>query len=120
MTSRLSRESCLCRFSRRRLVLPSGPWWASLSATCSTSSGVPDSHTGDTFTFKLRFSQEIPLSYKTLQDNAFTVAGGEVIKARRLEPGKNVGWEITVRPDDDGTVTIVLPVTEVQIGIAAN
>ena len=73
---------------------------------------MPDSHTGDTFTFKLRFSQEIPLSYKTLQDNAFTVAGGEVIKARRLEPGKNVGWEITVRPDDDGTVTIVLLVTE--------
>ena len=36
----------------------------------------------------------------------------EVVKARRLERGQNVRWEITVRPDGDGTVTIVLPVTE--------
>ena len=35
----------------------------------------------------------------------------EVVKARRLKPGKNVRWEITVQPDGDGTVTIVLPVT---------
>ena len=35
-----------------------------------------------------------------------------MVKARRLERGKNVRWEITVRPDGDGTVTIVLPATE--------
>ena len=75
--------------------------------------GVPASHDGSAaFTFELRFSEEMPLSYKTLQDHAFTVTGGEVVKARRLERGKNVRWEITVRPDGDGTVTIVLPVTE--------
>ena len=39
------------------------------------------------------------------------VRGGEVVKARRLEKGKNVRWEITVQPDGDGTVTIVLPAT---------
>ena len=53
------------------------------------------------FTFELRFS-EAPrkgFSYKTLRDNAFTVTGGEVVKARRLEKGKNVRWEISVRPD---------------------
>ena len=75
--------------------------------------GVPASHDGSAaFTFELRFSEEFPLSFRTLRDHAFTVTGGEVVKARRLEAGKNVRWEITVRPDGDGTVTIVLPVTE--------
>ena len=40
-----------------------------------------------------------------------TVMGGEVVKARRLEEGKNVRWEITVRPISDGAVTVVLPLT---------
>ena len=73
---------------------------------------APDSHDGQSkFTFELRFSEEFGLSYKTLRDHAFTVTGGEVVKARRLEKGKNVRWEISVRPDGDGTVTIVLPAT---------
>ncbi len=76
---------------------------------------APESHDGQSeFTFELRFS-ETPrrgLSYKTLRDHAFTVTGGEVLRARRLEPGKNVRWEITVRPDSNGAVTIVLPATE--------
>ncbi len=77
---------------------------------------VPGSHDGSTtFTFELRFSEQIPLSYATLRDHAFTVTGGEVTKARRLEPGnsagKNVRWEISVTPDGNGAVTIVLPPT---------
>ena len=75
---------------------------------------APESHNGtDAFTFELRFS-ETPrrgFSYRTLRDHAFTVTGGEVVRARRLEPGKNVRWEITVRPDSNGAVTIVLPAT---------
>ena len=75
---------------------------------------VPAAHDGSTtFTFELRFS-ETPregFSYKTLRDHAFTVTGGEVVKARRLEKGKNVRWEISVTPSGDGPVTIVLPVT---------
>ena len=75
---------------------------------------VPGSHDGSaTFTFEVRFSEQIPLSYVTLRDHAFTVTGGEVTKARRLEPGnsagKNVRWEISVTPDGNGAVTIVLP-----------
>ena len=71
-----------------------------------------DSHDGQTaFTFRLRLSEEFSISYRTLRDHAFTVTGGEVVKAGRLEQGSNVGWEITVEPDGDGTVTIVLPVT---------
>ena len=59
----------------------------------------PASHNGtDVFTFQIRFSEELKLSYTTLRDHAFTVTGGEVVRARRLEPGKNVRWEITVRP----------------------
>ena len=65
------------------------------------------------FTFELRFS-ETPrkrFGYKIMRDSAFTVTGGEVIKARRLARRSNVGWEIHVRPDGNGPVTIVLPVT---------
>ena len=75
---------------------------------------VSAAHDGSTtFTFELRFS-ETPrkgFSYKIMRDHAFTVTSGDVVKARRLEKGKNVRWEISVRPDGDGTVTIVLPAT---------
>ena len=78
----------------------------------ATIQDAPDSHDGQSkFTFELRFSEQFGLSYKTLRDHAFTATGGEVVKARRLERGKNVRWEITVQPDGDGTVTIVLPAT---------
>ena len=76
--------------------------------------GVPAAHDGSTtFTFEVRFS-ETPregFSYKTLRDHAFTVTEGEVVKARRLEKGKNTRWEIHVTPHGNGTVTIVLPET---------
>ena len=72
----------------------------------------PESHNGtDAFTFQIRFSEEPKLSYRALRDHAFTVTGGEVLRAHRLEPGRNVRWEITVRPDSNGAVTIVLPAT---------
>ena len=75
---------------------------------------TPGSHDGQSeFTFELRFS-ETPrrgFSYETLRDHAFTVTGGEVVRARRLEPGKNVRWEIHVGPDSNAAVTIVLPAT---------
>ena len=73
---------------------------------------VPASHDGSaSFTFELRFSEEFSISYRTLRDHAFTVTGGEVVRAKRLERGKNVRWEISVRPDGNGAVTITLPVT---------
>ena len=75
----------------------------------------PADHDGsNTFTFQLRFSEEFQVSYLTLRDDAFTVDGGEVTQARRLERDSitpNVRWEITVRPDGDGDVTITLPET---------
>ena len=74
---------------------------------------APASHDGENvFTFDLRFSEEFGISYKTLRDHAFTVTGGTVRKAQRLEQGSNIGWRITVSPDSSGAVTIILPITE--------
>ena len=75
---------------------------------------VPDSHDGQTaFTFELQFS-EAPkkgFSYKTLRDHAFTVTGGSVTRAVRVEKGNNIRWTIHVEPDSDADLTVVLPIT---------
>ena len=85
--------------------LPSLPLTASLenAATSHDGSGV--------FTFELRFSEEFSLSYRTLRDHAFTVAGGAVEKAERITKGSNLRWRITVQPNGNGQVVIVLPET---------
>ena len=71
-----------------------------------------ESHNGtDAFTFEIRFSEELPLSYKTLRDLAFTVSGGEVLKAQRLDKPSNIRWLIMVEPKGNGDVTIELPAT---------
>ena len=74
----------------------------------------PSSHDGqEEFTFELRFSENLEgFSYKTLRDNAFTVTGGKVEGARRLDPPSNTEWQIKIRPTSNGDVTIVLPITE--------
>ncbi|MDE2883672.1 MAG: fibronectin type III domain-containing protein, partial [Chloroflexota bacterium] len=78
----------------------------------ASSSQVPASHDGSAeFTFELHFSEEPELSYVTLRDHAFAVTGGSVLNARRLNPPSDLGWEITVRPSGDGSVTLTLPAT---------
>ena len=72
----------------------------------------PASHNGtDVFTFQIRFSEELKLSFKTLRDHAFTVDGGTVKQAKRQAKGSNIGWTITVEPDSDAAVRIVLLAT---------
>ena len=79
--------------------------------TVSLTSG-PAGHNGTgTFTFEMSFSEEVKLSYKTLRDHAFTVTGGSVKGAGRMNRPSNISWRITIQPDGDGDVTIVLPVT---------
>ena len=76
--------------------------------------GAPDSHDGrKKFTFELRFSEELKqsFSFRTLRDHAFTVTGGEVVRAKRLGKDQNARWEIHVRPSGDGTITTLLPIT---------
>ena len=75
---------------------------------------VPSSHNGqDAFTFELRFSKDPrpDFSYTTVRDHAFTVTGGSVTYVLRLEPGKNVRWEITVTPSSSAAVAIALNAT---------
>ena len=71
------------------------------------------SHHGasNVFAFDIRFSEEFPLSYETLKFHAFSVTGGEVLRAQRMDKPSNIPWRITVRPGSNGDVTIVLPVT---------
>ena len=78
----------------------------------ASSHDVPTDHDGlSVFTFELRFSEEFSLSYKTLRDHAFTVTNGTVTRARRLERPGNIRWEISVRPDGNRDVTVLLPIT---------
>ena len=77
---------------------------------------VPAGHGGRVFTVDLRFSEDVTgLSYLTLRDHAFTVAGGTVTGARRLdrdgaEPDRE--WEIAIAPAANaGDVTVTLPAT---------
>ena len=75
---------------------------------------LPSSHNGqNAFTFELRFSEDPKpdFSYTTVRDHAFTVTGGSVTYVRRLEPGKNVRWEITVTPGSSAAVVIALNAT---------
>ena len=75
---------------------------------------TPKTHDGQTaFTFELRFSEEFELSYTTLRDHAFTIADGTIANANanRLHPPSNLRWRLTVEPDSNGDVTIVLPIT---------
>ena len=73
------------------------------------------SHNGtDVFTFEIRFGEQFGLSYKTLRDHAFTVVGGEVKRAQRMDRDSgtpNTWWLITVEPDGNGDVAITLPAT---------
>ena len=70
---------------------------------------LPETHDGSSeFTFQVEFSEDVGISYAVLRDDAFTVTGGEVTGARRVN-GRNDLWEITVDPDGQGDVSITLP-----------
>ena len=74
----------------------------------------PQSHDGENvFTFELRFSEELKpgFSFKTLRDHAFTVTGGDITRAKRVDGSGNLRWTIHVQPGGNGSVTVVLPVT---------
>ena len=73
--------------------------------------GMPAEHAGpgQRFTFELSFSEAPKLSYKKLRDRAFTVTGGNVRSARRLQAPSNIRWEITVEPSGWENVGITLP-----------
>ncbi len=72
---------------------------------------MPSEHDGSTvFTFRLRFSEDPAVSYEVLRDRAFSVSGGTVKKARRVD-GRNDLREIHVQPETTGEIRIDLPAT---------
>ena len=71
--------------------------------TASVESAPPSHNGSDEFRIRIAFSEEpkTGFSYTTMRDHAFTVTGGSVKGARRLEPPSNVGWEGSVKPDSN-------------------
>ena len=100
---------------------PSQPLSRSVTATVTgprpdpitaTFSKMPAEHDGSEFTFDLSFSENLKLSYVTLQDDdAFLIRGGDVRRARRKSQGSNQNWTITVEPTGTSDVGITLPET---------
>ena len=73
--------------------------------------GMPAEHAGQgSFSFRVAFSDGINISYKTVRDASFTVTGGEVTQASRVDSRRDL-WKITIEPDADGAVTVRLPET---------
>ena len=71
---------------------------------------APESHDGeDAFTLRIAFSEAVAVSYRTLRDHALEVTGGRVREAKRVD-GRSDLWRITIAPDGDGGVIVVLPV----------
>ena len=76
------------------------------------SSTAPAGHNGsDAFTLQIHFSEEPRLSYAAVHDHVLTVTNGDVTAVQRTTPGKNIRWEITLQPDGNDDVTVVLPPT---------
>ena len=68
---------------------------------------------GSEFTFELHFSEKIEISFRTLRDDVFDVTGGTVTRARRLQTGSSLIWQITIEPDStNAQVLIVLSPTD--------
>ena len=71
--------------------------------------GMPAEHDGESaFTFRVAFSEDIGISFRSLREDAFTVTGGRVTRGTRVD-GRRDLFEMTVEPDGDGDVTIELP-----------
>ena len=70
---------------------------------------LPEAHDGESaFRFRVAFSEPIAISFRSLREDAFQVAGGRVTRGTRVDR-RNDLFEITVEPDGDGAVAITLP-----------
>ena len=77
-------------------------------ALTASFASVPQVHDGTSaFTVRLAFSAPIRNSYKRLRDEALSVTGGTVARARRVD-GRSDLWEVTVEPSGHGAVTVEL------------
>ena len=76
-------------------------------------SRVPREHDGATkFAVRFHLSEEpAALSFRTVHNGLFDVTGGEIVKANRLTPGKNNGWQLDIVPDSMADVTLQVRAT---------
>ena len=74
----------------------------------ATFEDVPAAHDGSAFTFRMAFSEDIGISYRSLREDALAVTGGRVTGGKRVD-GRRDLFEMTVEPDGAGDVTIELP-----------
>ena len=71
--------------------------------------GMPAKHKGEGgFRFRVAFSENIGISFRSLREDAFTVSGGRVTGGERVD-GRRDLFAMTVRPESDADVTITLP-----------
>ena len=76
------------------------------------SATLPSEHDGSsTFTFEIHFSEEPVLGFEAVRDHVLDVTNGDVASVRRTTQGSNLRWEITVQPDGNDEVTLLLPIT---------
>ena len=85
-----------------------GPGPETEPALTASFEGLPEAHDGEEgFHFRVAFSEEIGIGFRSMRDDSFTVDGGEVTKARRVDRRHDL-WRITVEPDGEGDVTVTL------------
>ena len=106
-------EGAVCTSDGRTLsVVPAhivpGPGPETGPALTASFEGLPEAHDGeDAFHFRVAFSEDIGIGFRSMRDDSFTVDGGEVTKARRVDRRHDL-WRITVEPDGEGDVTVTL------------
>ena len=72
---------------------------------------VPESHDGsEEFTLRVSFSEAVATGFVRMRDEAFTVTGGSVTSAKRVERRSDL-WDIRIEPSGSGAVTVNLPAT---------
>ena len=84
---------------------------------------VSDAQGGSAFALTLRFSEEFPLSFRTLRDSALSVMNGTLTGVARTTAGENREWTLEVTPDGDTAVTVTLAAPAdltVSVGPAAS
>ena len=88
-------------------VQPPSPLYGGFDSTT-----LPGEHDGsNTFTFEIHFSEEPALGFEAVREYVLDVTNGDVTSVRRTTQGSNIRWEITVQPDGNDEVTLVLPIT---------
>ena len=90
------------------VMLATGPVLAESRSITATVSEVPESHDGTEFTFKLNFSPEPELSYKTLRYRALSASNATVKASGRLVRGNDADWRIVIEPDAGHRTDIIV------------